>query len=663
MIASFDVFDTLLTRRVGSPNAVFLLLGKTLLKKGTIDCTAQEFAYSRQEAQNLSLSKAEGKDFSLAQIYNELSLSLHLNEEQAQFILSEELAMEGLLLIPVPGALERVEREETAGKEIIYISDMYLPSYFIKEQLKKYRFPSAERIYVSNEYAKTKSSGALFNHIATELKLGPEKFFHFGDHAKSDFEVPIRLKWNAQHYKEIRPNRYEKLLNDRTWQTDGMSAAMAGASRYSRLSTKVTNSHERYIRDISAGVVGPVFTGFILWLLRKSVESNIKTLYFLARDGQIYHKMAEVLVRKLNLDLKLKYLYASRKAWRFAALTSIEEEDFKSWILVKKGNFTVSQVFKRVNLIARDFDAILKAHGFPEENWNNKLLASQIPLLKNVLKTDEVNRAILAKAKEQRAYLLQYLKQEGLTDGDTYAIVDIGWTGTSQDNLAKILQHVNMPAPAGYYFALKDKGFHTDVYGKKEGFIIDQSLKTGYVVDFIGLGSLIESFCHADHGSLSYYNIVDNRVTPVLEHEKNERVIKWGLHLSQETLCSFCEHLFVDQKLINPYKNLVVLVMMVMKNFGRKPNYNEASTWGSLMFECNQEETKWSKLSKPYALKEVIQALKYGRLYSDSFQWAEGCLVLTPKWTQYTLRIAAKTGRLIRRSLGMTVSKDEAGVI
>ena len=50
-VCSFDVFDTVLTRRVGSPHAVFDLLGQQLASERRIPTSAVAFARERRSRQ------------------------------------------------------------------------------------------------------------------------------------------------------------------------------------------------------------------------------------------------------------------------------------------------------------------------------------------------------------------------------------------------------------------------------------------------------------------------------------------------------------------------------------------------------------------------------------------------------------------------------------
>jgi anthranilate/para-aminobenzoate synthase component I len=61
-IASFDIFETVLARRTGSPYSGFMLLGKKAKKFSLIHCSPEAFAQIRQEAERRAFLNNGGLD-------------------------------------------------------------------------------------------------------------------------------------------------------------------------------------------------------------------------------------------------------------------------------------------------------------------------------------------------------------------------------------------------------------------------------------------------------------------------------------------------------------------------------------------------------------------------------------------------------------------------
>lgn len=72
------------------------------------------------------------------------------------------------------------------------------------------------------------------------------------------------------------------------------------ACRKTRLTNNKHDQRLRVINDTVANVAGPTIFFFVWWVLEQAKSRNIERLYFLARDGQILLKVANLINKKLN---------------------------------------------------------------------------------------------------------------------------------------------------------------------------------------------------------------------------------------------------------------------------------------------------------------------------------------------------------------------------
>lgn len=654
-IASFDIFDTLITRAVGHPKAVFLLMGNYLSAKKIIRHAPEVFANARIEAEPMARNKRGIKEVCLADIYRELDFILNLGPEKAKLIMDLECKMESRLLREVPGAKDRVKKAEKEFEKIIYISDMYHSSEFIKSQMKNCGFNVNGNCYVSSELLKTKRSGELFRHVAKEC---PAEYFHFGDNLNSDVNIPLKLKWKASHFKEIRPSRYERILNAAMWETGGLSAAMAGASRLVRLAKDVPSTRSKTIRDISAGVVAPTLVSYILWVLQRAADLKLKKLYFISRDGQIFLKIAEVLIKKLDLNIELQYLYGSRKAWQFSSLTEIKEGEI-GWILKYVKGASLTTILSRVHLKPEEIEDTLLAYNYNRQDWEKELSLKQAAQFKQVILDKKVKALILEKVSASREIAYKYFQQEGLTEPNSWAIVDIGWGGNGQIFMGKILNHYGCQPPRGFYFALKSKTYEP-IYGIKEGYIWDRVKGIGFSKLLVNLQSLMETFCNADHGSVIELKAEADEIVPVLEYKKNDKAIDWGLKLTHETVVGFTEFLFLESPYLNPRADMRPAVAKIIQAFGRNPTISEARAWGAFIFEDLHGQAQGNHiLAQPYMLRHLFKAFLTGNPFHYRQSWLEGSLALSSKPMQKAVKAAAKMGFYVRKMIG---KEEEEGI-
>lgn len=655
-VSSFDVFDTLLTRRVGSPSAVFLLLGNYLWKQKIIKYSPEVFAHARVNAETVAVNKPNLPIVNLVQIYKELQYMLKISPETRDIIYNLEYELESKLLAAVPGAKEVVQKAVSDGEKVVLISDMYLPSSFIIEQVLKNGFDIEKNCYVSNEYLKSKRTGGLFKVVAKDFGLTAADYTHFGDNKKSDFDAPKKLNWNAVHYKDSKLNRYEQILNSFMWETAGFSSVMAGASRLARLSIPSKNHKEKVLKNISAGVIGPVLVSYVLWILYRANELGLKRLYFVSRDGQIYLKIAKILNEKLKLNIELKYLYGSRKAWHFPSITNIAEEI--DWVARKVTKLSIRIMLDRVFIKPEEIKDVLEKNGFPPKSWDWNLNKDEIKILREVLLQQDVASKIHGKAKDKREITFKYFQQEGLTQDEDWALVDIGWGGNSQNFMGKILKLHGAPLPKGFYFALKSKE-QGETHGIKEGYLVDRIINVGYANLLNNIQSLMESFCTADHGSVEDYELNEDKVYPILSTKRNDRVVEWELNIIQDTVCKFTEGLFIEEHYIDPFVHLRPLVAKIIETFARNPTKEEAIVWGSFQLEENAFEIRFLPLAQPYQVSHLFNILKNGDPLQHKLSWMEGAFAMSSLHMKKVVIFTAKVGRYIRKFMGKEISRTK----
>lgn len=102
---------------------------------------------------------------------------------------------ERTLLQPRPDMLELCRAAQAAGKRIVAVSDMYLPSSFLLEVLHEKGFAAVEAVYVSAEHKARKSdSGALFDIMLRKEQVDAANVLHMGDHTRSDAGCPAEQR-------------------------------------------------------------------------------------------------------------------------------------------------------------------------------------------------------------------------------------------------------------------------------------------------------------------------------------------------------------------------------------------------------------------------------------------------------------------------------------
>ncbi len=652
-VASFDVFDTVLTRAVGSPHSVFLLLGRKLATISMITCTPQAFAHARIHAEHRARENTGGREVTLGQIYVELGAGLGWDETQCARAMEAECALEAELIRPVPGARERVRQARARNEVVAFLSDMYLPAAFVQRQLERHElWLDGDLCYVSSDRGETKRTGELFRALVRTLGVPPSAVTHCGDDAEADVRAAERVGLQVQPLLEGGHTRYQQILESHAWDTDGLSSVMAGASRLARFSVHASSPRERALRDVAAGVVAPALTGFVLWILRRAEQLRLRRLYFVSRDGQILLDIARRLAPKLDIACELHYLYGGRQAWHLPALLDTDDRQL-SWILDDTDFLSVRSMLFRVGIAPEEIRDRLRRFGFAEENWSRNLGHRDRQVLRRILQDEAVRELVLRKAAEARTLLVRYLRQEGLLDSSGYALVDVGWQGRAHESLATVLTGAGGSVPIALYFGLVG-GAPDNPDVVREAYFFNKPLGIGFGNGIPGLIQMLEMFCQGDHGLVVGYCEDGDRIRAVFKTERNQGAIEWGLPIVTNTVHAFAESLLLSQDLIDISADVRPAVADVLKTFWLHPTLIEAIAWGTFPCEDDQGGTYQKPIAESFGWRDVVPALLAGTVrprYRAS--WLAGSLELTP-WSARSALKAVNHIVPVRRHLAAT---------
>jgi predicted HAD superfamily hydrolase len=655
-IASFDVFDTLLTRTVGRPESLFLWLGNRLAAAGSISCSAEAFASAREEAERRARRNIQGGEVTLHEIYAELVWSLNIEAEDRDEIMAAEILLEDECIRIVPGAAARIAEARGGDRTIAFLSDMYLPRDFLIEQLEKHGLWSeGDQCLVSGECRHSKRSGQLFNDLLLRENISASAVSHCGNDFHADLAVPRSKGIRTIPFIAANLNRYEELLESHSRQTQGLSSAFAGASRLARLRTNAQGDHLSTIRDVSASVAAPVLTAYVLWLLNQAQQRGITRLYFVSRDGQILLQIAERLARKIGFRGECRYLYGGRQAWLLPCAAS-DVNQLQAFRLDDTDFLSLESQFSRMELQPGLFRAEIEQLGFPASTWSENLDSAQRDRLRDWFQSPSILEKITDEAQSRRSLLSKYLAQESVLASNNWAMVDVGWFGRLQYFLEKLLAEENAEPPAGFYFGLYERRSYPSK-GSQHGYLFDGNDRPGYQRDLPFLYQLIEMFCTASHGVVLGYEQCAGRIQPILKEKRNSSAQSWGLEVLQDTILQFVDSLHLDRNLVATNADLRPCVSKLLQLFWKTPQRNEAQAWGRFQFETDQAGAYQSTLASSYSFKHIRRAYSHaGNLKRHSEEWQAASMTLTHPVLRPILAAAGRAGRAVvraKRALGM----------
>jgi predicted HAD superfamily hydrolase len=426
-------------------------------------------------------------------------------------------------------------------------------------------------------------------------------------------------------------NRYEALLvKGLMHSSPHLSHHIAYACRETRLSKSFDHAEHKALYEMGANVAGPILAGYILWLLQEAQNRKIKRLYFLARDGQVLLEIARLFIRKAGIDLELRYLYASRQAWHLPAITKISPEEI-NWITQQDPILTLQIISNRLNLDSDMLKNLISKYVSVSKDDMHALTGQEIAIVHHLLLNDNnLQHLILQKAKSLRKSTLNYLKQEGLLQDRSWALVDMGWLGNLQESLKKILssEEVYNDVISGFYFGLFKNT--SRLKNDKIAYFFSPTFRQEYLIWGGAFVNILEIFTSADHGMTLEYKLDGNSQSiPRLKSHNHNFVKDGSLQLLRSGIYDFVERLSLT--VLNDFDSDAyrLVTLDIIKSFYSHPSLAQARVLGDYLFSSDQSETVLHKFAPSLTFVDACRYLLYfksRKRYKITF-WIHGSRV------------------------------------
>lgn len=496
---SFDIFDTLIKRNVSKPSYIYDLVESKYFDR----LDMKNFSSKRLQSEyNLWKSK-KYQNFDYENIYNNIGLV-----ENKREIMDYEQWLEYNLSTCNMAIKEVYDYCLLTNKKIVLISNMYHNSGFITKLLNKNGFKKFYKLYVSSECGCTKDEG-LFNYVLNDLNISNTQILHIGNELKSDYIIPKLM--GIRSYKiNVENNLWYKNKNVNTLGDD-------------MLCNLINNNVVRFLnpyRRIGYEALGPLLFGFSTWLNTNIKAENINTILFFSRDGFIMKKAYDLIFGE-EKSIKTKYFLVSRRSVVIPLLDTINNFlDVLDYVKYRKFEKFEDILFKL---------GINKLHA-DDQNIKN-LLVDRDKLKFNTELLERLNKYIFEiknNAKKEKEAFLKYFKEN--VNDKKIAVVDIGWHGTTQDAIKKILISAGITCEIkGFYLGLEQK---CDI--NKKSYVFDITSKKYDSSMICNYRGLIETFFSANHGSVIKYTCLSNKVKVLYQQKtisKETELIVKQIHL------------------------------------------------------------------------------------------------------------------------------------
>jgi FMN phosphatase YigB (HAD superfamily) len=301
-VVSFDVFDTLLVRPTVAPADIFYLIGKL--------CNIQYFHEKRQFAEVEARKYRDPllDDIGIDDIYRFFQQIFKTDNDEIERIKQTELAVECDLLYAREYAKHLFYEAKKHGKEIIIVSDMYLPSEFINKALSKCGYYGYSKLYLSCEGGKSKVSTRLFRKILDDYRptgLQADNILHIGDNLKSDIraaeKVGIKTVWIPSPIASMKTKpllreyldfamKDDVAKNDSSYQL-GIFANMLFDNPFAEYDKGTRYAGNPYYLGINLALF---FMPMAIWLMRNAMRDKLEKLVFMYDEGCLLEKIIDI---------------------------------------------------------------------------------------------------------------------------------------------------------------------------------------------------------------------------------------------------------------------------------------------------------------------------------------------------------------------------------
>ena len=432
-VVSFDLFDTLVLRTTMTPGAVHDLVGLTMGRR--------DFVSRRHAAEHAArVARRDQGDVDIDAIYAAFLRDDGWDDAAVARARALELEIDLRVLRPRAEGIALLRAARDAGRRCILISDTYVPRAVIDDWLARWGLGGMfDEIYLSNERGVRKDRGDMWTLVAQAE--GADGLLHVGDNEQSDIQGPTDRNLAALHLMAA-PN-LAVLRGVVSWPAgrtplahdllQGPIAARLGASPFvpgGRFRPVMLATPE----DLGFVVIGPLLFAFFVWLFRHPALPHLQHLYFAAREGHALLATYEALRRELERAGTNQsylppgsYVHVSRQV----ALGAAMAVDFDPATVISTGHFEGSLAGLLQTRLGYTPHAEL---GLSEVSLRLPDDAAYVQRMMTLLRPE-----IEAHAADARAAFLAYCHQVGLDRPESVGLVDVGYSGTIQLAMQRVL--------------------------------------------------------------------------------------------------------------------------------------------------------------------------------------------------------------------------------
>lgn len=427
-VISFDVFNTLISRKVLYPRNVFEIVAESVGNDKFLDW--------RISAEKELLD--EGKQPKLYEIYNRISDREGVPKQDTQVWMNAEILTERSLANRREDVYAFFKYALLKKKKVFVVSDMYLSKDVIDNILFDCGIEGYQDLIVSCEEGCNKSSGELFEIL--KEKAGTYNILHIGDDEEADCKgaetagidsfhllgnLDILLASSSAHIVSKVNGVWDELLLGHI-----LTHLNSFADPF-EMGKHMGKNSIKSLEELTILCFVPITMCYMSWIVEKLQGKQNDIVFFASRDGYLLEKIYHI-VKKEHPELKLPdsvYFYTSRRA--MADIIPINEDGIKAL------TFNLDQ-YRKIDIVSH----IEKVFGITFEGNVRRFEGSCV----DEIGKQEIIEALLSEsprivehAKEARVKYQKYIDRLNIEKYENVYLVDLVAQGSSRYGLSSIL--------------------------------------------------------------------------------------------------------------------------------------------------------------------------------------------------------------------------------
>ncbi|MGB8452031.1 MAG: hypothetical protein WCD89_06835 [Anaerocolumna sp.] len=524
-VLSLDIWDTVIRRRCYPDESKFGLSKYVLIKyypllkdkyKKSLPFDLvkirQGFEYSISR-NNMIMGFDDEYDINEVLSYWSDELMINLSYYRKNLLLEEfieyELKHECYISYLDPEIIDKIKRINY--EKLIYISDFYMNHTLIDRILKPYgnriRFDLG---FVSCEYNLNKKSGRLYKKVEEELSLNAKNHYHIGDNKLSDVIVPHKMGIESRRYFSIHETiRQMRHTSDYMFRSrikrPLQKRKLFGYFLTLKKQLKTIKSDNPYMK---LGINHSLYyITYVLAIIESAIKEQVDKVYYFTREGEFFSQIHNE-IQKANIFgfpiPEAIVLEVSRMA-TFAP--SIQEISIDGMIRLwsQYPDQSVETFFKSLHIESDSYRFFFEKYGIHNTNRPIKKIYKD-DSIKQLFGDKQFRNKLGAEIEKKRCLLLKYFEQKGIhKEMEKLFVVDIGWRGSIQDNIALLLPNTEV---VGYYMGLFHSYYDKVLNSRKLCFVKSKG-KDNYLW-YLRHPYPIEMYTNSKNGSVTGYQESDD---------------------------------------------------------------------------------------------------------------------------------------------------------